>query len=107
MKDMSPQEILLAAADVIQQRGLYKGGWYFDPSRYQSEARVCTIGAISVAKEGLPQADVRYRRKRDPIIKRIMRVLGPNTSILDWNDEDGRTQDEVIQMLHDAARGTK
>lgn len=45
---METKEILTKAADLIEERGLYKGGWYVD----DEGQCLCTIGALRAAGGG-------------------------------------------------------
>lgn len=77
---------LLDAADYIEEHGWCQEFMWAD-------GRVCALGAILIAKgTGLSGP-------RD----RLMAFLKNPESITKWNDAPGRTKDEVVSALREAA----
>lgn len=119
---MKLDEIYLKAAEVIRTNGHYKGA-YFEPSPESgvgitpapSECAVCIAGALSIAISGNPIPDRNYspgRQHYDVIAGRLADAMGiegdpelePVGRLADWNDLDGRTADDVIAALEQAAQ---
>ena len=98
---MTASDVLLAAADAIQQRGLAKE--VYEDSR----GRFCSLGALfhvfgNVGGCELPNA-----------LARLSLHLSPGTyddfeaRISAWSDSINTTEDDVIQAMHDTARRVK
>lgn len=120
---MTPQEVLSAAADHMEEVGLYKGDFY-DPGdrghRYADHALLgpvilgaqqkpcCALGAIYAA--AAPSLRLGMRIDTDPLAGRatslLVRQIGleDEVSIPDWNDAPERTQEEVVAALRAAAQ---
>lgn len=87
--------MLRQALDVLRERGWHQGDYYNpDPD----STCVCAVGALNVAS-GLP---VNFDDVADHPREHALRVLSyvvaarsGDRHIPTWNDEDGRTQDEV------------
>ena len=99
---MTAEDNILAAADVIQQRGFHKK-WFFDTSQPMNSAPVCIMGAFRVVNNGNPMNNGPAMAMSCYEKDLIAEVVGAG-DIPQWNDYEGRTKDEVIQALHDAAR---
>ena len=101
---------LRAAADLIERDGWTQG-------RYHLDGCHCALGAIATAITGDPQADPDegiFAADADGDMKmwtrwgRATRVLrwqidGPGAAISEWNDEHGRTAEEVVAKMREAA----
>ncbi|MFF2852600.1 hypothetical protein ACFVT5_40865 [Streptomyces sp. NPDC058001] len=100
-------EILDRAADHIESVGWFQGELYdryTDPSRPLAACRVCALGAINVALHGSPQFPVGRTLggvDAHEVAEYVERGF-ENTELASWNDESGRTQDDVTA----AFRGT-
>ena len=109
--NLTLKELFLAAADVIQQRGLYKG-FLYKKSHPANSAPVCILGALNVAFTGhpYPANAGTYEYVEGDALERagaaVQKRLGERV-ISVWNDDKSRTDNDVIQLLHDLARGIK
>jgi hypothetical protein len=103
---MTPCELRLKAAEVIDQRGLNKG------KLINNDGCVCLLGALIVALEANPLDEPQYIPKlfmRFPLIQQACRAMGFETMNLfghiphphDWNDMPERTKEDVIARLRD------
>jgi hypothetical protein len=94
-------DVLDRAADVIAERGHYKGD-YEGPG-----GEVCVAGAIRVAVTGTamphPKTADRTRHVIGSAYNSLGRAIG-DPIITYWNDAPGRPADEVIAALREAAR---
>ncbi|MFE4857286.1 hypothetical protein [Streptomyces sp. NPDC056670] len=93
------------AADVIRINGHCKNWWY------DSDRRVCTLGALSMAVTGQPQPpeelDGLLAEAVTDLSTRIVSATvdeNPVERIADWNDDDARTPAEVVDTLLLAAK---
>lgn len=119
---MTPQEVLSAAADHMEEVGLYKGDFYDSDdmddmyaccpllTEVVEEARnksCCALGAIYAV---VPTRFTRARVDIEPLVDRatglLVGHLGVHSvnAIPDWNDAPERTQEEVVAALRAAAR---
>jgi hypothetical protein len=109
-------ELLNAAAAYLDRHGWHQGAFY--PERYTVPfPPACTVGAIRVAVCGRPMRFLEnLTAEQVRLIRAAERFLAgylndefdsdrhiPTEEIGDWNDHDGRTADEVIAVLTDAA----
>ena len=90
---MKLSEVLYRAADRIEWFGHLKGAAIGPEGDYRT-APTCAVGAISVTT--LPDVEL-GRRAADALSAHLGR------GIVDWNDEDERTADEVVEALRAAA----
>lgn len=101
---MDTADILLRAADVIEERGHTKG------VLQDREGRVCAFGALNVVVYG--SADHSYlQSSRDEAAHAVTRHLGLGSGYLgplvNWNNAPERTQQEVVDAFRGAARALK
>lgn len=100
---MSPAEILLKAADVIETRGWHQGA-LVDPCG----TGVCALGAISIAVDEIPDAQDTWASDHPGTV--AVALLGEwiydryGYGITYWNDRDGQTKDEVVAGMREAAK---
>jgi hypothetical protein len=123
---MTPAALLRGAGLYLQRHGWIQGEIFGDGGTTDAFPPACAIGAVNVSAHGQPilsSADGSDDDLTDAAI-RAMRVfaasLDPEYSacsaehphicdrsaidiIGDWNDEDGRTLDEVVEALTEAA----
>lgn len=102
---MTPSEILLKAADLIEQKGWTQGAYArsgeFEVSSLHREATCyCTIGAIICATG---EARMLGRGVVDGTKARLFAMIGDH-DIVSWNDTPGRTKEEVVEALRRAAQ---
>lgn len=88
---MTTKEVLLRAAEIIEEMGHLKG-WYEDSNG------VCILGAINLA-EG------RVAGKDGEIPQQLRDYLGVNSDsgIIQWNDADERKEHHVTLALRATA----
>lgn len=103
---MRTPELLEKAADILEERGWFRGG-YQDPHG----SAVCLIGALSIAA-GLPaNALGTWDKDNDPdaiarvhfAIEAFERDLDTEVDVSDWNDELAETALEVTTTLREVA----
>lgn len=88
---------LLKGAALIEERGWCQGD-------YQSEGRLCVLGAIKVAVGKEPDGD----EDTDPIVFRAKKAMCASVGIgliHEWNDDPARTKEEVVAKLRAVALG--
>lgn len=114
----TPQQLLTRAADIIEVRGWYQNGFISE------RGEVCMVAAMRMsAAEHIELPTIETRRVclgakgawpesvRDELkgvfdqaVQQVARKI--NDAILDeWNDDPGRTADEVVGALRAAAEG--
>lgn len=86
---MSPQEVLLRAADLLEKRGWIQGA--IGDSRHG----YCVWGAVHAAAH-------RKRSRTDDAIWRLRHFI-PDEFETYWNDQPGQTAENVIATLRRAA----
>lgn len=100
-------DILDKAADVIDRNGHHQG-YLYDESKADGglllqACPVDVVGAINVAVFGKPRWPAE-EHAGSPLAQAaalaLQDTVGP---VVGWNDEDGRTQDEVITALWETA----
>lgn len=92
-----PAKLLLRAADVIEAQGWCQK---FVGSR---DGKVCLEGALMVAYGKSPTELIEASRVPMEASRRVRRAVG--TDAFRWNDEKGRTKDEVVAKLRAVALG--
>ncbi len=104
----TPNEILLKAAEHMEKVGFHQGGFYKRGEDEYSTSRdnvlpCCARGAMEQAAytcDGIGFVDA----ARQLLVKHLGLVEQPNREpIANWNDEPGRTKEEVIAALRGAA----
>lgn len=83
-------DVLNAAADLIEENGWCQG-WSED-----SLGRHCTLGAVAAVGKPEPAEVITNAVEH---LRRATGVVG----VASWNDEDGRTKEEVVETLRKAA----
>jgi hypothetical protein len=117
--DLSPADVLRYAALYVQRHGFHQGDMFAD---YVSPTpAACAQGAVKMAICGNPHAT--YTRHDAVLFDETMTVLAghldpdldswgldifgepaePHLVVADWNDEDGRTVDQLVTALTGAA----
>lgn len=101
---MKPSEILDKAADLIEPEGAWTQGTYGrdsdgKPVELIADAKcLCTIGAM-LAADGRDD----FRGWPDHLASNCLRSAAEAGSITIWNDDEDRTQAEVVAALRQAA----
>lgn len=103
---MTPSEILMAAAQRIEEKGWNQGGYCpVDQSMVHTNVadirETDAVGAIRCAVGG------HFNHANDEaaaIAKEALRVVIGGGSIGAWNDDESRTKESVIAALHEAAK---
>jgi hypothetical protein len=96
-REKTPADVLRHAALVIEERGWTQGDFSSGEA-----GPYCAMGAIAVALEGDPVPTV----LRNPAYSALTRYLGLGQNFgraFTWNDDDGRTAEEVTSTLRSAA----
>ncbi len=99
----TPREVLVEAARLVRL------GWCQGEARVFSAERCsyCAIGAVSTAAMEGSFADEEdeedHERSCDAAISALEEALGARLGIVAWNDDPGRTAEEVAQALERAA----
>jgi hypothetical protein len=106
---LTVHKVLLNAADLIEQRGWTRG------IHQDAEGRLCVHGAINVAVLGMPCVGniVIFRldefltgawvQLRDYLLAKGVEPDSVSAGCIIWNDAPGRTKEEVLQALREAA----
>ena len=108
-------DVLNEAARIIRRNGWHQG-FYYDRSQNAygtrfDQCRVCARGAINLAVAPPDSEDL--RRQAIYAVAAVERWLDTNRpqddtySLAAWNDEAGRTVDEVLAALEYAARAER
>lgn len=116
----TPQALLTRAADIIEERGWYQGSWA------GNDGCVCAWGALNIAiAEAAGLVNDEAAKPPDPdffpgdlynahaeaelVLSRTINRAANDTyvGIEKWNDEPGRTKEEVQAMLRRAAEEGK
>lgn len=100
---MNTSEILAKAADLIEERGHWKG-WYCGPN-----GELCARGAMYIAAGVVPpmEPDQAWEgdADHDQVDAATKRLDGRVGSLTErWNDAEERTPAEVVTALREAAR---
>lgn len=98
-------DILDKAADHIDTVGWHQGRLYDDAYTPLTACPVCAMGAINTALFGTPKFPLDMRRA-DCETYEVADLLRPrigNAELAEWNDEEGRTQDEVTALMRETA----
>ncbi|MFC7547173.1 hypothetical protein [Plantactinospora sp. GCM10030261] len=120
--DITPADILRCAAHYLQTHGWIQGN-YYPPTTTDAFPSACVVGAISMATFGrltYAPLDLPYEQRRD--FNRALDVLidyltrtepcdddedplpdDDRHSPFEWNDRPGRTLDQVLTTLTEAA----
>lgn len=100
---MTPEEILLKAADDIATNGHYKGNYFAGGDRANGPA--CALGAIDRATYG---RGLRTDFHPSPLLASALHLLAKEigvSNIADWNDAPETTAEDVILAMKRAAHG--
>lgn len=110
---MTPREVLLEAARLLDD-GVYDWtqgafllddtdapfGWDEGDEIPRGVCSACAIGIIYIAGDDDPQV-AREAVKMVPVPGAPRRG---GSALVDWNDAEGRTKDEVVALLREAAK---
>lgn len=102
-----PSQILDKAGDLISQPGAWHQGAWFDTNSYRALKGdykcMCAQGALILAagSAAISICSSAWARCWTPhyFLEQAVGAI----SVADWNDEDGRTQEEVVRAFRDAA----
>lgn len=108
---MKTSEILDKAADVIAERGWWRGS-YKEPRRDPRTCPVCVLGALNVATGSSPDVEASFKvpcatsAAANALADYLM--LNPGDDLIDtlgneWNDRDAESAEEVVRKLRAAA----
>lgn len=102
---MTPAEILDAAADHVEKVGWIQGSLYDYSAENRETSRCCAIGALEMASGVRVDPRLNYYAMYEA--RRILADhLGTDSQsgIPNWNDDEERTQGEVVTALREAAK---
>lgn len=120
---MTPEDVLLKAAEVIETAGWHQGYYYLEPApecfdderdrELSATAPVCAMGAIRRAMTGY--ADVTPFAGEYTLFRQARHLLwqqvkpeesdGLTFGVPSWNDDPQRTKEDVVLALKRAAHG--
>jgi hypothetical protein len=96
-----------AAADVIERNGWHQGSFFVQDFRKPpQDCAVCAGGALNIAIHGMPWGSGLMKhvlRYNDAFTVLSAYVDDPAGSVALWNDEPGRTAEEVTAALRGLA----
>lgn len=95
-RSMTGKEVLLKTIALIEEKGWCQGS-------YQKDGKVCAKGGIRIACNWPLCDDSSYDDAVAAVAKLIVGEVG--NSIISWNDTPGRTKNEVLAVLRQAAAG--
>ena len=113
---MKTSRILLDAADYIEQNGWLQGQYGrmavkpgSGSTYYPEGCAACAIGAINIVQGLTPPVFPDSTKQIAKMVVRILHREGQVGSLHpyhleEWNDEEGRTQAEVVALLRRAAK---
>lgn len=97
---MTPKEVLQEAANVIRTHGWAQGDYIVNGS-------YCTLGAIDHVLEKFEDEIMWVYKLRNKVTGPIQEVLRRKTGsviIHNWNDAEGRTKEEVLEVFEEAIK---
>lgn len=98
---MRASELLRKGAEEIKRRGWVRD-WFGDDPNKPATCRVCAIGGLRAAMTGDPFIskieDPLYIEAREFLIRATA-----TRSVVNWNDANGRTEEEVLRLFSRAA----
>jgi hypothetical protein len=97
VKEKTVADVLRHAALLIEERGLCQDGAYGDDN-----GSLCAIGSINVSRGKDRMADSLDDPAVSALYDWVWRNVG-DLSVIDWNDSDGRTAEEVAAALRATA----
>lgn len=113
MTQITPDQVLTRAADILEPEGRWLqgsyGAWHDNGLPPIGTARYtcfCLVGALSEATRQLSDEILRQSMLHARAEPYVQQAIGePN--IVAWNDRPGRTQAEVVAALRAAAKFAK
>ena len=100
-------DLLDRAADHIDRVGWTQGDWHEEtPGLQPKDSPVCADGALAVAAYGDPFGAGGHREPdrfalHSAAVTALIRHIG--AGLIDWNDAEGRTKDQVVGAMRAAA----
>lgn len=96
-------QILRAAADILERNGWIQCAYFTPlPDRELKDCPVCAVGAINIALHTSPHVTYEPGMRTWDYVTLVDEFLD-EVNLPDWNDEPGRTIDEVTAALRDCA----
>src|SRR2546423_6957485 len=100
-----------AVADVIERNGWHQGSYFYaEPGKPAGQSRLCALGAINVVTHGVPWSPLWETAARERGAAVVMAITGyikasgrAGETLVDWNDEPGRTAEEVTAAFRACA----
>lgn len=88
-------ELARRAANIIDENGLFQGDFYDPWAKDSDRCAVCAVGALRLVLANRPDAEPDDTELLTTTVDSFATFLGV-PSIPDWNDEPGRTAEEVV-----------
>jgi|SRR6478752_6384756 len=112
---MTPEDVLNQTADLIDRQGHNQGGYctFDDKGVPQLNGPLCVMGAMNLVVNGgrsirhstSPERAQLKGKSRNMLMKKINELTGfRERQPVRWNDEPGRTKEEVVNALREAAQ---
>lgn len=107
MKAKTVKETLVAARWILENVGWCQG-YYFKDAEGRDASTLhpedihcaCTLGALSLVEKEDPGLYMGALRILEPLV-------GKGTMIARWNDQEGRTKEEVLDLFDRAIKGVE
>lgn len=106
---ITPQALLDRAADIITERGWYQGHFIDEEGRC-----VCALGALNLAYAEAAGVDASVNggawhgwpgpKPLNLAVDALQAATGQEDWIAEWNDDEDRTEAEVVAALRAAAK---
>lgn len=116
MSDHDYRDVLLKASELVAEDGRWvQLAWFSTGKRSitREEAQrldelgvsisVCALGAVTLAADRLGVSESALRGARTKLAWWLRKTADLVAGVAGWNDEDGRTADEVAEALRQAA----
>jgi len=99
-------EVLRASAQVLRERGWCQG-WYVDgdgSTDVDTGGAVCLFGALNLVFYGTPfPPEEGDQDPRSATLEAALAIVADEGDVAEWNDEPGRTVEEVLAAIETAA----
>lgn len=111
---MKTSKVLRAAANLIEERGWTQGASAKSKTgrivlvKSRSAACFCSSGAIErAARTGNEERSALLSLGATILASNVPKYIHRTLRVVAWNDEDGRTKAQVLEMIERAARNSE